>query len=169
MKQLLWIIFVLLPFYASADIIVTKSNGNIEDVTVIKLTATEVVYTQADNQLTLAAETVEGVLYDDGRYVSPPSQSQPQQPSGITTSSVETTSGSTGTVSSSGRGGLMGAFEQFFLEKVQRWEQREEKRKRKMEEYSRSKNVSKEQQTSSDTPVKDENAPASSVSDESNW
>ena len=74
MKKILFIISTIFPLFAFADIIVTRSNGNIEDVTVISVTADEVTYKKASSQKTIASSEVDGVLYDDGRYVSPPSK-----------------------------------------------------------------------------------------------
>ena len=74
MKRILVALVALVPLFAYADIIVTRSNGNIEDVTVISITADNVVYKQDSNQKTIAASEVDGVLYDDGRYITPPSK-----------------------------------------------------------------------------------------------
>ena len=67
------------------DIIVTRSGATIEDVTVISVTADKVTYKQAGKQKTIASSDVDGVMYDDGRYVSPASVAAVDE-------SVETTS-----------------------------------------------------------------------------
>lgn len=74
MKRIFFAFSVLIPLFAFADIIVTRSSGNIEDVTVVSVTADEVTYQKNGSSRTLASSDVEGVLYDDGRYVSPPSK-----------------------------------------------------------------------------------------------
>ena len=58
--------------FAFADIIATINNGNIEDVTVVSVGANEVVYQKGNTQKTIASSEVDGVLYDDGRYITPP-------------------------------------------------------------------------------------------------
>ncbi len=86
MKRL-FIICALFPLVVQADIIVTRSNGNIEDVKVVSMTPENVLYTQNGQAKSIPSGDVDGVLYDDGRYVSPPKKSQePQNFSG----SVET-------------------------------------------------------------------------------
>lgn len=79
MKRLLLVLCISLPFAAYADIIVTRSNGNIEDVKVVSITPENVLYTQDDQAKSIQSADVEGVLYDDGRYVTPPSASQVQE------------------------------------------------------------------------------------------
>ena len=66
----------LFSFSAFADIIVTKRDGNIENVTVVEITDTEVIYTQKGTRKSIPYENVEAILYDDGRYVTLPSKSQ---------------------------------------------------------------------------------------------
>lgn len=68
-----------LPFAAYADIIVTRSNGNIEDVKVVSMTPENVLYTRDGQAKSIQSSDVDGVLYDDGRYVTPPSASQVQE------------------------------------------------------------------------------------------
>jgi len=85
MKCILLAIFVVLPLFAYADIIATRNNGNIEDVTVVSIGTDEVVYMKGNAQKTIASSEVEGVLYDDGRFVSPPKKA-------TATESFETTS-----------------------------------------------------------------------------
>lgn len=58
--------------FAFADIIATFNNGNIEDVVVVSIGADEVVYKKSNVQKSIASSEVEGVLYDDGRFISPP-------------------------------------------------------------------------------------------------
>lgn len=56
------------------DIIVTKAGTNIEDITVVSVTAENVTYNQAGSQKSIASSEVNGILYRDGRYVTPPSR-----------------------------------------------------------------------------------------------
>lgn len=78
MKRIIFALYALYPLLAIADIIVTRSNGNIEDVTVVSVNADEVAYQENGTQKTLATSDIEGVLYDGGRYITPPSkQSMP--------------------------------------------------------------------------------------------
>lgn len=76
MKKLIILFALLFSLFAYADIIVTKSDGNIEDVTVVEITETEVIYTQKGTRKSIPYENVEAILYDDGRYVTLPSKSQ---------------------------------------------------------------------------------------------
>ncbi|MBQ7665012.1 MAG: hypothetical protein IJS43_07305 [Bacteroidaceae bacterium] len=71
----LFIICAIVPTFAFADIIATFNNGNIEDVTVVSVGADEVVYKKGNAQKSIASSEVEGVLYDDGRFVAPPKKS----------------------------------------------------------------------------------------------
>ena len=73
MKRILFIVSAFLPMLAFADIIVQKDGNNIEDVSVTSITAEKVTYSQSGAQKTIASSMVEGVLYDNGRYVTPPS------------------------------------------------------------------------------------------------
>lgn len=75
----LFIICALFPIVAQADIIVTRSNGNIEDVKVVSMSPESVLYTQDGQAKSIQSADVDGVLYDDGRYVTPPSTSQVQE------------------------------------------------------------------------------------------
>lgn len=72
MKRIFIALCAISPLFAFADIIATFDNGNIEDVTVVSVGADEVVYKQGGTQKTIASSQVEGVLYDDGRFVAPP-------------------------------------------------------------------------------------------------
>ena len=77
--KLFLVIFILLltlPVYA--DIIITKSEGNIEDVSVIEITDTEIIYKQKEIQKSIQCEKVEAILYNDGRYVTLSCKSQIQ-------------------------------------------------------------------------------------------
>lgn len=78
MKRI-FIICALFPIVVQADIIVTRSNGNIEDVKVASITPENVLYTQDGQAKSIQSADVDGVLYDDGRYVTPPSTSQVQE------------------------------------------------------------------------------------------
>ncbi|MBR1928392.1 MAG: hypothetical protein IJ834_01450 [Paludibacteraceae bacterium] len=75
MKQFFLVIGALIPSFTFADIIATYNNGNIEDVTVLSVGADEVVYKEGNVQKSIASSEVEGVLYDDGRFVAPPKKS----------------------------------------------------------------------------------------------
>ncbi len=92
MRQIVFLIGALCPILAFADIIATYNNGNIEDVTVVSVGADEVVYKKGDAQKSIASSEVEGVLYDDGRFVSPPKKS-------VVTESFESTSDDSQTTS----------------------------------------------------------------------
>lgn len=85
MKQFFLVIGALIPSFTFADIIATFNNGNIEDVTVVSVGADEVVYKKGNAQKSIASSEVEGVLYDDGRFVAPPKKS-------VATESYESTS-----------------------------------------------------------------------------
>ena len=75
MKRILLALCTIIPAFAFADIIATYNNGNIEDVTVVSVGADEVVYKKGNTQKSIASSEVDGVLYDDGRFVSPPRKS----------------------------------------------------------------------------------------------
>lgn len=75
MKHILYALCAIVPTFAFADIIATFNNGNIEDVTVVSVGADEVVYKKGNAQKSIASSEVEGVLYDDGRFVAPPKKS----------------------------------------------------------------------------------------------
>ncbi|MBQ3717594.1 MAG: hypothetical protein II901_04340 [Paludibacteraceae bacterium] len=85
MKHILYALCAIVPTFAFADIIATFNNGNIEDVTVVSVGADEVVYKKGNAQKSIASSEVEGVLYDDGRFVAPPKKS-------VATESYESTS-----------------------------------------------------------------------------
>ena len=85
MKRFLYALCAIVPTFAFADIIATFNNGNIEDVTVMSIGADEVVYKKGNAQKSIASSEVEGVLYDDGRFVAPPKKS-------VATESYESTS-----------------------------------------------------------------------------
>ena len=85
MKRFLYALCAIVPTFAFADIIATFNNGNIEDVTVMSIEADEVVYKKGNAQKSIASSEVEGVLYDDGRFVAPPKKS-------VATESYESTS-----------------------------------------------------------------------------
>ncbi|MBR5921081.1 MAG: hypothetical protein IKZ56_07965 [Bacteroidales bacterium] len=73
-KIVFFICMVSLSLSAFADIIVTKSNGNIENVTILEITETEIVYKQDGVQRTIPYNEVEAIMYDDGRYVTLPNR-----------------------------------------------------------------------------------------------
>lgn len=75
MKRILGALCAIIPSLAFADIIATYNNGNIEDVTVVSVEADEVVYKKGNVQKSIVSSEVEGVLYDDGRFVAPPKKS----------------------------------------------------------------------------------------------
>lgn len=74
MKHLVFALCALIPLFALADIIVKKDSKTIEDVTVVSITVDNVVYKQEGSVKTISSSEVDGVLYDDGRYVTPPSK-----------------------------------------------------------------------------------------------
>ena len=74
MKNYLLLLFTIFPMFAFADIIATYNNGNIEDVTVVSVGADEVVYKEGNAQKSIASSEVEGVLYDDGRFIDSPTK-----------------------------------------------------------------------------------------------
>lgn len=76
MKKYLFILYILFPICTFADIIVTKSFENIEDVVIVSMSAQEVIYTDGSKQLSIPSDNVDGVLYNDGRYIAPPEASQ---------------------------------------------------------------------------------------------
>ena len=84
MKRIFIALCAICPLFAHADIIATFNNGNIEDVTVVSIGADEVVYKKGNTQKSVASSEVEGVLYDDGRFVAPPKKAA--------TESIENTS-----------------------------------------------------------------------------
>ena len=86
MKHVFLTFCIVLPTFAFADIIATFNSGNIENVTVVSLGADEVVYKKGNTQKTIASSEVEGVLYDDGRFVAPPKNV-------VASESVESSSG----------------------------------------------------------------------------
>lgn len=86
MKRILIVLCTIYPLFAHADIIATFNNGNIEDVTVVSVGVDEVVYNEGDAQKSIVSSQVEGILYDDGRFVTPPNKA-------AVTESVEPPSG----------------------------------------------------------------------------
>lgn len=72
MKRIFCFICATIPLLAYADIIATKNGNTIEDVTVVSVGEDEVVYKNGNTQKAIASLEVDGVLYDDGRFVSPP-------------------------------------------------------------------------------------------------
>ena len=84
MRHIFLTFCIVLPTFAYADIIATFNNGNIEDVTVVSIGADEVVYKKGNTQKSITSSEVEGVLYDDGRFVAPPKKAA--------TESIENTS-----------------------------------------------------------------------------
>jgi hypothetical protein len=75
-KIVLFILTVLLSLTVYADIIVTKANGNIENVTIVEIAETEIIYKQDGIQKTIPYSEVEAIMYDDGRYVTLPNKNQ---------------------------------------------------------------------------------------------
>lgn len=72
MKHIILTLYIFLPAYVFADIIATYKNGNIENVMVVSVNANEVVYKIGNTQKSIPSSQVEGVLFNDGRYISPP-------------------------------------------------------------------------------------------------
>lgn len=74
MKRIIFALSVLIPLFAFADIIVKKDTRTIENVTIVSVTADNVVYKQSGGVKTISSAEVDGVLYDDGRFITPPSK-----------------------------------------------------------------------------------------------
>lgn len=75
MKRIILFLIAVIPAFAFADIIATHKKGSIEGVTVVSVDANEVVYKIGDTKKSIPSSQVEGILYDDGRYVTPPKYS----------------------------------------------------------------------------------------------
>ncbi|MBE6323619.1 MAG: hypothetical protein E7074_01430 [Bacteroidales bacterium] len=65
-------LMICLCLYMQAGVIVTSSNGNIDNVEIIEVTDTDVKYKQEDSVRSIPIEVVDALLYDDGRYVTIP-------------------------------------------------------------------------------------------------
>ena len=74
MKRIIFALSALIPLFALADIIVKKDSNTIENVAIVSVTPDNVVYKQNGSVKTIPSSEVDGVLYDDGRYVTPPSK-----------------------------------------------------------------------------------------------
>ena len=72
MKHIILTLYIFLPAFVFADIIATHKKGNIENVTVVSVNVNEVVYKIDNTQKSIPSSQVEGVLFNDGRYVTPP-------------------------------------------------------------------------------------------------
>lgn len=72
MKHFVVGLLAVLPLCALADIVSTKKDGNIENVKVISVAVDSVVYKRGDTRKAIASAEVEGVLYDNGKFVTPP-------------------------------------------------------------------------------------------------
>ena len=97
MKRALFVLCTLCSLLANAYIIVTRSNGNVEDVTVVSITADEVSYMQNGKSKSVISTDVEGILYDDGRYVTPPARQLIQNEAGGEIPAVEQPTAETNT------------------------------------------------------------------------
>lgn len=75
MRYFIFSVLFLLPICVYSDTISTKHNGNIEDVKVVSIAADSVKYKQGDILKAIASHEVQGVLYDNGKFVIPPSLS----------------------------------------------------------------------------------------------
>lgn len=72
-----WLFLVIIScagLVLAQDIILTKAGTTIENVTVVSVTADNVTYKQAKTQKSIASSEVDGILYKDGRYITPPSK-----------------------------------------------------------------------------------------------
>lgn len=58
----------LCPTLIWAAIIVPKSGDNIEDISIVSKTSSEIIYTQAGDEKSINLSDVSAILYDDGRY-----------------------------------------------------------------------------------------------------
>lgn len=74
MKRVITILFVFAFAYANADIIATHKGGKIENVKILSVGIDSVKYKQGDVEKRIASIEVEGLLYDDGRFITPPRQ-----------------------------------------------------------------------------------------------
>lgn len=88
MKKIFFVLSALIPMLALADIIVKKDSQTIEDVTIVTMTADNVVYKQEGTTKTIASSEVDGVLYDNGRFVTPPSKQAVQASQASTSNEV---------------------------------------------------------------------------------
>ncbi|MCQ2311285.1 MAG: hypothetical protein MJZ64_06005 [Paludibacteraceae bacterium] len=70
MKKVSVLLFVVLtfPIFTIGGIIIPKEGDNIEDVTNISVTGTEVKYFVNGQEQSMSAKKVAAVMYDDGRY-----------------------------------------------------------------------------------------------------
>lgn len=68
MKRLVLFLLLCLPCFIQAGIIVTKDDGNIEDVTSITIGSTEITYKQNGQLKSISRDDVSAVLHDNGRY-----------------------------------------------------------------------------------------------------
>ena len=91
MKRIYYLILTIIPLSAFADIIVKKDSKTIEDVTIVSVSADNVVYKQGSSTKTISSSEVDGVLYDDGRYITPPhQQTTPAEPTIVSDDSWST-------------------------------------------------------------------------------
>lgn len=101
MKRIILALCALIPLFAFADIIVKKDSKTIEDVTVVSMSADNVVYKQEGGVKTISSSEVDGVLYDDGRYIMPPAKQTTQQTANSSTSNDSWATDDTGSGSQS--------------------------------------------------------------------
>lgn len=71
MKKIFVLIFALLPLLLHAEVIVTKHNGNIENVSDVDTSEVNVIYYIHDYQTkSIDRDAVVSIIYDDGHYVT---------------------------------------------------------------------------------------------------
>ena len=71
MKKIYLVIFALLPILLHAEIIVTRHNGNIENVSDVDTTEMNVIYYIYNYQTkSIDRDAVVSIIYDDGHYVT---------------------------------------------------------------------------------------------------
>lgn len=62
------ILLALCPTLIWAGVIVPKSGDNIEDISIVSKTTSEIIYTQDGEEKSINLSDVSAILYDDGRY-----------------------------------------------------------------------------------------------------
>ena len=68
MKRIIIFLLLCSPIFLQAGIIVTKSDGNIEDVSNVTVGKTEITYKQDGEIKSINRDEVSAVLYDNGKY-----------------------------------------------------------------------------------------------------
>ena len=69
MKKVIVLLFAILPMFLHAGVIVKKSGENLDGVSIISVTDSEIKYTTSSGEeATILKSEVSAILYDDGRY-----------------------------------------------------------------------------------------------------